>query len=212
MLRHNASRSPGCILVIEAFVGGSNRLLVRVRHSRLIKTRQVGKSVIAGGRHDPGIAAFSQVGVEAIVVLKNQRGLRAHFGQSCAPAYRRIREVHVELGDHRLPVDLHVCRRWEIGFLDVLKIVHQCLLWRTSLARIPLNRSLVDHDRKGEPGMRFRLRHDLKSGLIQRISRTIPVENYAVNSTAHHVIDLALHLVGVGGVVANVHMVRLSEP
>jgi len=116
------------------------------------------------------------------------------------------------LGDHRLALHGHVRRGREVGFFDILQIVDQCLLWRAAAAGIPLNRSLINHDRESETGMRFSLRHDLQSSLIQKIPRPIPVEDHAIDAAADHVINLSFDLVWIGGVIANVHVARFTEP
>lgn len=60
--------------------------------------------------------------------------------------------------------------------------------------------------------MRFRLLHHQLRGLILKITRPVPVDDHAVNASAHHVIDLALHLIRVDRAVADVHVARLAEP
>lgn len=60
--------------------------------------------------------------------------------------------------------------------------------------------------------MSFSLRHDLQRCLIQRISRTVPVQDYTIDTPAYHVVDLALHLIRIGGVIADVHVARFTEP
>lgn len=127
-------RAPRCVGIVESFVGGSDRLLTRVGDSSLVKTCQVGKPVVAGGRHHPGVAALGEVSREAVIVLEDQRRLRAHLRQGCVPADGGIRKVDIELSDHRLAIELHVSGRREVGLLDILQIVHQRLLRRTSLA------------------------------------------------------------------------------
>ncbi len=93
-----------------------------------------------------------------------------------------------------------------------MQIVDQRLLRRTSAAGIPLDGPLVDHDGKSEPRMGLGLRHDLQRRLIQRIPGSIPIEDHTIDSTAHHVINLIGNFGGVGRVISDVHMVRLSEP
>lgn len=212
LLRHYAVRSPGSVLVVEAFVGGSDGLNVRVGHSCLIEARQVRQTVVGSGWHDPGITAVRQVSRKSVIVLEDQHRLRAHLRERGVPVYGRVRKVDVELSNYWLALHRHVGRRSEVGLFDVLQVIHQCLLRRATAAGIPLDRSLVDHDREGETGMGFGLCHDLQSGLIQSIARSIPVEDHAIDAPVDHVVNLALNFGGIGGVVADVHVVRLAEP
>jgi hypothetical protein len=54
--------------------------------------------------------------------------------------------------------------------------------------------------------------HDRQRSLINRVVGTVPVNDYAIDSPADHVVDLALDLPGVRGIVANIHMLGASEP
>ena len=60
--------------------------------------------------------------------------------------------------------------------------------------------------------MAFRRRHHQLRGLIDGISRPIPIDNHAINAAAHHVVNLALHLRRIRFAIADVHVVRLPEP
>jgi hypothetical protein len=60
--------------------------------------------------------------------------------------------------------------------------------------------------------MAFRRCHHQLRGLIDGISRPVPVDDYPVNPAAHHVVNLALHLRRIGLAIADVHVVRLPEP
>lgn len=212
LLRHHPVRAPRGVFVIETFVSRPNGLLVRKGHAGLVEAGQIGQPIVACRRHYPRITAIGKAGSEAVVVFKNQRRLDAHVRQRCAPTDRWIIQVHVELSEHGLTLKGHVRRRREVGFLDVLQVAHQRLLRRAAGAGIPLDCPLIDHDRESEAGMSFGLRHDLERGLIDGITRTVPIENHAIDSAADHVIDLILDLRRTGRVVADIHMARLPEP
>lgn len=81
LLRHDAVASPRGILIVEAFISRPNGLLVRERHAGLIKAGQVWQPVVACRRHYPGIAPVAKARAEAVIILKNQRGLDAHARQ-----------------------------------------------------------------------------------------------------------------------------------
>lgn len=91
-------------------------------------------------------------------------------------------------------------------------MTHQCLLRRATRAGIPLDCALVDHDRESEAGMGFRFRHDEFCGLVDVVVWTIPIDDDAVDSTADHVRDLIVNLLRVCRTVADIHVVRPSEP
>ena len=60
--------------------------------------------------------------------------------------------------------------------------------------------------------MIFGLRHYQLSGLVDCIIGSVPVDNHAIDTTAHHVVNLAFDLRSIGRTVPDVHMVRASEP
>ena len=60
--------------------------------------------------------------------------------------------------------------------------------------------------------MRFSFGHDEFCGLIDAVVRTIPIDDDAVDAAADHVRDLIVDLRRVGRTVADVHMVRATEP
>ena len=60
--------------------------------------------------------------------------------------------------------------------------------------------------------MLFGLRHHQLCGVIDGVSRAIPVDDHAVDTAADHVRNLAMDLIGVGGTIANIHVVQSSEP
>ena len=124
----------------------------------------------------------------------------------------RIGQINIEICDHRSSPQRHVGRGREVGLFHILQLVVESLLWRATRTGIPLQRSLVDHDRKRESGMSFRLGHHQFRGLINAVVRAVPVDNHSVNSAADHVRDLAMDLLSIGGAVTYVHVVRSSEP
>lgn len=137
--------------------------------------------------------------------MRAQRGIRR------IPIHR-IREVDVEIRNHRLSLHGHVRRRRKISLLNILQQTHQRLLRSASRARVPLNRSLIDHNRKREPRMRFRFRHHQPRSLINRIIRPVPINDDAINAAADHIRNLAVNLRRIVRVVANAHVVRPPEP
>ncbi len=60
--------------------------------------------------------------------------------------------------------------------------------------------------------MALSFRHHQLRTLIDFIVGSIPVDDHAIDAPADHVVDLALDLRCIGGAVADVHMVRSSEP
>ncbi len=149
---------------------------------------------------------------ESVVILENKCGMRTQCRVGRVPVDRRVRKFNIEIRDHGLTLYGHVSWRWKVRAFDVLQVVYQCLLGRTSLAGIPLDRSLVDHDSEGKSGMTLRRCHHQLRRLVDRIVRPIPVDDYAIDAAAHHVINLTLHLRRVRFTVANVHVARLAEP
>jgi len=72
LLTHHALRSPRCQSVIEAFVGGANRFLLRKLQTSLVEISQVAHSEIGRGWHYPRIAAIREDVIEAGAILKNE--------------------------------------------------------------------------------------------------------------------------------------------
>ena len=60
--------------------------------------------------------------------------------------------------------------------------------------------------------MFFRFGHNQLRGLVNASVRTIPINDDTVDTAADHVCNLTVNLGGVGGTVADIHVVRLSEP
>lgn len=148
---------------------------------------------------------------EAAIVLENKYGLGGQGGAGSRPIYA-IGEVNVEVGDYRPAFLFQICGRGKISLLDVLQLVDQRLLRRAAGARVPLDRSLVDHNGEGEAGMSFGFCHYQFRGLVDAIVRTIPIDDDAVDSAADHIGDLFVNLTGVRGTVTDIHVIRSSEP
>ena len=90
--------------------------------------------------------------------------------------------------------------------LDVLQFAHQGLLRRTTRARVPLDRSLIDHDRESKTWMVLRLGHNQLRRLVDGIVRTIPIDDHSIDAPADHIINLTLDLRHVRGTIADVHV------
>ena len=75
-----------------------------------------------------------------------------------------------------------------------------------------MDRTLVHHNRESEAGMSLGFRHDQLCCLIDAVVRPVPVNNDSVDPAADHVGDLPVDLAGVGGTVADIHVVRAPEP
>src|SRR5258708_35720674 len=75
-----------------------------------------------------------------------------------------------------------------------------------------MNRSGIDQDCESKSRMFFCFIHHRLGGLVDEIIGTVPVDNDAVNAAADHIGDLALHLGGIGGAVADVHVTAIAKP
>ena len=212
MLAHDAVRSPCRQSIVESFISCSDRLLDRVRNPRIVEARQIAHSIIGSGRHHPRITAVAKHVGESVIVLKNKCGMRAQRSIGRIPVDRRIGKIDVEVRNHRLSLDRHVSRRSKVSLFDVLQIADQGLLRRASRTGIPLDRTLIDHDRECKSGMALRLRHHQLCRLIDGIVLSVPIDNHSIDSAAHHVVNLTFHLRRVRGAVTYVHVVRSSEP
>lgn len=60
--------------------------------------------------------------------------------------------------------------------------------------------------------MFFRLGHHQLRALVDGIARTVPVDDHAIDAPVDHVRNLVMDLIGIGGTVANIDMLRLSPP
>ncbi len=186
LLTHHAIGSPGCQGIIEPFIGSADCLVTLEWHSRVVKTCEIAHPVVGRGRHDPGIAAVAQNVAEASVVLKYKGG-RIGERRTCGIPVDRVRQVDVEVGDDRLSLQRHVRLRGEVRLLQIKQIAYERLLRRTTRARIPLNRALIDHDREREARMKFSLGHHKLRGLIDVIVLTVPIDDHAIDAAGNHV-------------------------
>lgn len=211
MLPHDAIRSPRGKGVVESLVCRTDRLLILKWHSRVIKVLQIADAVVGSRRHDPGITSFTQDVGESVIILEEESWLGRQRSAHLIPV-DRIGQVNVEIRDHRFPGQFHVSRRGEVSLFHVLQLVHESLLRRAARTGVPLDRPLIDHDRKREARMSFHLRHDELRRLIDAVVRAIPVDDHPINSTADHVGDLAMDLFCIRRTVADIHMVRTTEP
>lgn len=211
LLAHDPLRSPGCQRVVESFVCGAHGLLVWQWHASPVKALQVAHAIVSGGRHNPGITPITQDMAKATVVLKQKSWLTRKRGAHCFPV-DRIRKIDVEICDNRRSTDRHVRFRRKVRSLDILQLVDQSLLRRTTRTGIPLDRSLIDHDCERETGMSFGFSHDQLRCPVDAIVRTVPIDDHTVNTPADHVCDLAVDLLWIGRTVAYLHVVRTSEP
>jgi hypothetical protein len=77
---------------------------------------------------------------------------------------------------------------------------------------MPLNRALIDHDGHGEAGMLLRLGNDEGGSLIADVALSVPIDDDSVNAAADHVVNLPGYLLGIGGTVADIHVIRAPKP
>lgn len=211
LLPHDATRSPGCQGIVEAFVGSSEGLITAERDPGVVETLQIAHSVIGGRRHYPGVAAAAEHVAESTVVLEDKNWLCRESGDHRIPV-DRVRQVDIEIRDDWPPLHGHVSLGREISLLDVLQLADESLLRSASLAGVPLDRTLVDHNGEGEAGMFFCFSHDQLCCLVNASVWAIPVDDHAVDTAPDHVRNLTVNLGCVRRAVADVHMVRLTEP
>jgi hypothetical protein len=81
---------------------------------------------------------------------------------------------------------------------DVLQLRDQGLLRSASLAGVPFDGALVDHNRKRKPGMIFGFGHDELRGLVDGVTGAVPIDDHASDASTDHVRNLALDLRGIG--------------
>lgn len=127
LLAHDAVRSPGGQRVVETFVGSAYGLLVFERYAGIVEAAQVVDSIVGRRGHDPGIAPRTQCVTESVIVLEEKHGLAGEGPRDGVPIHA-VREVNVEIRDHRLALPFHVSGRRKIGLLDVLQLLNQSLL------------------------------------------------------------------------------------
>lgn len=211
LLTHDSVRSPCRQRVVESLVPGAHRLLSFEGHAGVVKARQIAHPVIAGGGHHPGVAAVTQHVRESAVVLKQENRFVGQCRLHGVPI-NGVRIIDAEIRDDWLPLQSQIRRRREISLLEVLQVADECLLRCTAGAGIPFDSALIDHDREGEAGMFFGFGHHQLRSLVDAVSRTIPVDDHAIDAAADHICDLIVNLGSVDGVVADIHVVRAAEP
>ena len=148
---------------------------------------------------------------ESIIVLEKKRGLGRQRRSHCFPVYG-VREIDIEIRDHGSPIQFHIRLGWKVGLLDVLHLCDQSLLRRAPRTRIPMDRTLIHHDREREAWMCLGFRHHELGRLVDTVVGSVPVNDYAVDSPADHVCNLPVNLRRVRRTVSDVHMVRSTEP
>jgi hypothetical protein len=150
------------------------------------------------------------MGEAALVLKKEQRPCR----QGCIHRVpvNGVGKVDIEVGDDRPTANLHVRRRSEVSLLHVLEMLDERLLRTTARTRIGADRPLIHDDGEGKAGIGFGLVHHKLRGLIRCAARPIPIDHDAIDAPADHVADLPLDLGGVGGAVADVHVIGSAEP
>ena len=148
---------------------------------------------------------------ESVIILVEESWLGRQRSAHLIPV-DRIGQVDVEIRDYRFPGQLHVRRRGKVSLFHVLQLACESLLRRTTRTGIPLDRTLIDHDRECEAWMSFGFRHHQLCRLVDAVVRAVPVDDHAINPTADHVRDLPMDLLCIGRVVAHTHMVRTAEP
>jgi hypothetical protein len=148
---------------------------------------------------------------EPAVVLKNECRTRGQRSGRRVPV-NAVRQINIKTADNRLAAHSHVRGAGKICLLNILQLLDQDLLGAASGARIQLDGALIHHDRKSKPRVSFRLAHDQVNNLVHGIVTAVPINDDSINTPAHHVLNLPLHLRGIRGTVPDVHVVRLAEP
>ena len=211
MLPHDAIGTPGRQSIVEAFVCCTYRLFVLERHSRVVKTGEIAHPVISCSRHHPGVAAIADHVAESVVVLEHKQRMSAQVAAQCVPI-DRVGEIDIEVANDWLSLPSHVCGRGKIRFFDVLQLTDQGLLRRTFGTRVPFEGALIDHDGKSEARMAFSFCHDRLRRLVDGIVWSVPVDDHSINAAADHVVNLALDLRGISGVITDIHVAGLPKP
>jgi len=211
-LGDDAILSPRSERVIETFVGCSDSFLLRMGQTRFIEFRQIAHAKIGDIHNHPGITASAYAVCETSTVLKKEVGMGAGGRVHRIPVDGVV-EVDIKVGDHRPPIDSHVGGRGNKSLLHVLDLFNQRLLWRTASTGAQLYRALIDHDGESEARMLFGFRHDRQRSLVaEGISKSVPVDDHAINATADHVRNLTMDLRRVLRVVSHTHVPRIAKP
>jgi hypothetical protein len=210
-LAHHPVCSPSCQVVIEAFVGGPDRVLLRKSFSSFVKVRQVAHAIVGRGGHHPRITAGSEGVTEAAAILENEQRIRCQRG-FCGCPVNFIDEIDVKVGHYWRSVNSQIGGRRKVLCFDILQELNQRLLYAASGAHVLLDRTLVHHNGHIETGMGFGFGHHDLGGLIDRAARAIPINNHAIDAASDHVCDLLLDLRRIRRVVADVHVIGTAEP
>ena len=210
-LGHGAVGAPTGKFVVKSFVGSTKCFQTAVRLPSFVKIGEIAYAQIRRLRHDPGKTSIADYMGEAAAVLEDKNRLARHgvFGRL---PINRIGTVHIEIADDRPSILPHVRWRIEVIALDILELLNQSLLRRTSAARTRLDCTLINNDRDAETGMALGLFYDKLRGLVTGGVGAVPVNHDAVNAAAGHILNLAFDLVAVGRTVSDVHVLGVAEP
>lgn len=118
---------------------------------------------------------------EPVVILKQESWLDGQGRVGRVPV-DGIGKIDIKVGDNRLSLQCHVRRGRKVGLLNVLELIDQGILRRATRTRVPFDRSLINHDGKGEPGMGLRLSHDQFCGGIDTVVWAVPIDDDAIDS------------------------------
>jgi hypothetical protein len=80
------------------------------------------------------------------------------------------------------------------------------------VAGVPLNGSGIDHDGESKARVILGFGLDEFGAFVNGIIRPVPVNDDAIDSAAHHVINLSLDLRWIIRAVANIHVAGAAEP
>ena len=211
LLGDNAILSPRRQSVVETFIGRSDSLFLWRSQAPLVEFRQVAHPEI-GTDNYPRIAAPTHGVRETTTVLKNEVRVSAG-GRFHRIPVDGVMQVDVKIGDHGPSVDPHVCGRRYKGLFYVLHLFDERLLRRTALTRTQLDGAFIHHDGKSEAGMLFDFCHYRQRSLIgERVPKSIPVDDHALNTAADHVGNLTVNLRRILGVVTDTHMAWIAKP
>ena len=211
LLGDDAILSPRSQSVIETFVGRSDGFFLGRGQTSLVEFRQVAHPEIGTDNH-PGITASAHGVREPAAVLKNEIRVSAGSRFHGVPVDGVV-QVNVKIRDHRPPVDSHVCRRRHKGLFYILHLFNQRLLRRTTLTGTQLYSAFIHHDGEREARMLFGFCHHRQRSLVgERVSKSVPVDDHAINAAADHVRNLTMDLRRILRAVPDVHMARIAKP
>ena len=211
-LGHDAILSPRSERIIETFVGRSDGFLQWQGQTRLIEFRQIAHTKIGDVHNHPGITTCACGVRETTTVLKNE-GWMSTGGCVDRVPVDGVMQVDIKVGDHRAPIDSHICGRRNKSLLHVLDLFNQRLLRRTASAGAQLYRAFIHHGGESEARMLFGLRHYRQRGFIaEGISKSVPIDDHTINAAADHVRDLTMDLRWILRVISHIHVARIAKP